>query len=102
MDFSSVDNFGFSAPSLRLGFPRSVQKWMNFRGGLWRRYSDIAAFIWLWHAFNRSYADGRGECGFGALQVEWRHLLYVGMSRQDDDVVWRLCVGFVWLIGRAP
>lgn len=102
MDFSSIDNFGCSAPSMRIGFPRFVQKRMNLRGGLWRRFSDIAAFVWLWRLFNRNYADGRGECGFGILQVEYRHLFYVGASRQDDAIVWRLCVGFVWLIGRAP
>lgn len=78
MDFSSIEYFGLSAPCFHVG----------------------PATVWLWHLFNRTLADGRGEAGVGLLNVNGRHLLYVGRSREGDDTAWCVCVGFVWIGGR--
>lgn len=77
MDFSSIDYFGLSAPKMRIG----------------------SATVWLWHLFNRTMADGRGEAGIGVLNINGRHLLYVGLSTCVGELpAWRVCVGFVWIV----
>ena len=80
MDYQGLNYFGFSSKSVRV--------------------LDVPVFGW--HIFNREMSNGVHESGAGLINVNGRHLLYLGRTRDEHGVRWRLCVAFVWLIGGRP
>ena len=43
------------------------------------RKRGIIAYVWLWNLFNRISTDGH-FWGVGVLQIQNRHLLYIGYN----------------------
>ncbi len=56
----------------------------------------------LAQAHRRFFDGGDVATGFGLLQVGLRHLLYVGRRIDDGIERYSVCLGFCWIIGRAP
>lgn len=70
-------------------------RWFNWGAPVWhpyRRKSGDLVYVKLWNLFRRCAADGDHWWGAGLLQIDTRHLAYVGHTG--------VCVGFVWVLGR--
>lgn len=63
----------------------STPRWFNIGSGAWkiRRGRDLIAHVWLWDCFNRRCADGDHYWGVGLLNINGRHLLYIGHEHAD-------------------
>ena len=78
-------------------------RWFNVSSPHW--LLPVGWFSWrtvrLWNLFNRVSTQGHWW-GFGLLQLGRRHLLFVGDGGLDGGEGVRVCLGFCWVLGRAP